>query len=92
MAHLCVPQNENLTEDFTGFVLLHLMLMEFEKWVDLPKTSTENMNMELTVGLKFLLDSVGLYHYVPRGKVILSQFLFIGVSVKHFFLHCAMTS
>ena len=50
------------------------------------------MNMELTVGLKFLLDSVGLYHYVPRGKVILSQFLFIGVSVKHFFLHCAMTS
>ena len=61
------------------------------KWVDLQKTSIENMNMESTVDLKFLLGSTGLYHYAPRGKVILPQFLFIVVSVKHFFLHCAMT-
>lgn len=94
MAHLfvCTPKYKFNREVFIGgFVLLHLMLMEFAKWVDLQKTSIENMNMESTVDLKFLLGSTGLYHYAPCGKVILPQFLFIVVSAKHFFLHCAMT-
>lgn len=43
------------------------------------------MNMELTIALKVLLDSVGLYHYVPCGRGMLPQLFFIGTSVKPFF-------
>ena len=46
VAHLfvCTPKYKFNREVFIGFVLLHLMLMVFAKWADLPKASIENWN------------------------------------------------
>lgn len=45
----------------------------------------------MNVELKILLGSKGLYHYVPCDKATPPQLFFVGTTVNHFFLHCAMT-
>lgn len=56
----------------------------------------KNIYSKYDFGIDYCLVSsigfVGLYHYVPRGKAILLQLVFIVTRVKHFFLYQPMTS
>lgn len=90
----CVPQNTNLTKKFSlGFYYYICCWWTLQScYARSTKSIYSKYEYGIDYDLKVLLGSVGLHHYVPHGKAILPRLFLAGISVKHFFLHYAMTS
>lgn len=90
---LCTPKYKFNKEVFIGFYYYICCWWTLQSCY---ARSTKNIYSKYEYGidydLKVLLGSVGLHHYVPHGKAILPRLFLAGISVKHFFLHYAMTS